>query len=752
MKKSSIGILVLVFMIGIISPTSAQYPQVPPDVQAATNALMEKTQRLSDEAWERALPVIEREARQGKPYVPWASRPTDLPQAEIPAFPGAEGGGAYAFGGRGGKVLVVTSLADRGPGTLREACEQGGARIIVFNIAGIIRLKSPIILRAPYVTIAGQTAPGDGVCVAGESFWIDTHDVVIRHMRFRRGETGVGRRDDALGGNAIGNIIIDHCSASWGLDENISMYRHMYDPGDGSKPQKLPTVNITFQNCISSEALDTYNHSFGSTIGGENCSFMRNLWADNTGRNPSIGWNGVFNFANNVIFNWRHRSVDGGDYTALYNIINNYYKPGPVTPKDAPIGHRILKPESGRSKLPYQVFGRAYVHGNVVEGNEKVTRDNWAGGVQIEDLPDVGEHRDFMRVDKPFPMPAMTILSAEEAFRFVLDHAGATLPRRDAVDHRIIKQVRTGRIDYDKKVSADSLYQFQYRRLGRDSYKQGIITDISLVGGYPEYKGTPYKDTDADGMPDAWEQKYQLNPHDPADATLDCSGDGYTNIEKYIHGIDPTRKVDWKDPRNNVDTLAAHRGGLWRDVQSSSAGIDPDPEYTRVITGRADKIVKPIEIADAARKTRVRDIIVQQYRGLNAIHTSCDEDIEAAVKAAGDKESATPRVKSIREQADSRVKQLHQDYLRGLSAELTPEQVDQVKDGMTYGVLPTTYQAYLAKVPELTEPQKKQIMAFLVEARELAMDGGTSEEKHAVFRKYKGKINNYLSAQGYSLK
>ncbi len=752
MKKSSIGILVLTSVIGIISPTSAQYPKVPPDVQAATDALMNETQRLSDEAWERALPVIEREARRGKPYVPWAARPTDLPQAEIPAFPGAEGGGAYTFGGRGGKVLVVTSLADRGPGTLREACEQGGARIIVFNVAGIIRLKSPIIVRAPYVTIAGQTAPGDGVCVAGESFWIDTHDVVIRHMRFRRGETGVGRRDDALGGNPIGNIMIDHCSASWGLDENISMYRHMYDPGDGSKPRKLPTVNITFQNCISSEALDTYNHSFGSTIGGENCSFMRNLWADNTGRNPSIGWNGVFNFVNNVIFNWRHRSVDGGDYTALYNIINNYYKPGPVTPRDEPVGHRILKPESGRSKLPYQVYGRAYVHGNIVEGCEEVTRDNWAGGVQVEDLPDAGKHRDLMRVDKPFPMPAMTILSAGEAFRFVLDHAGATLPRRDAVDSRIIEQVRTGRIDYDKEVNADSLYQFQHRRLGRDSYKQGIITDISLVGGYPEYEGTPYKDTDADGMPDAWEQKYKLNPRDPADASLDCNGDGYTNIEKYIHGIDPARKIDWKDPRNNVDTLAAHKGGLWGDVQSSSVGIDPDPEYTRVITGRADKIVKTMEIADAARKTRGRDIIVQQYRDLNAIHTQRDEDIDAAGKAAGDKESAKPRVKSVREQADLRVKQLHQDYLRRLSAELTPEQVDQVKDGMTYGVLPVTYQAYVAKVPELTESQKKQIMAFLVEARELAMDGGTSEEKHLWFRKYKGKINNYLSAQGYSLK
>ena len=131
-------------------------------------------------------------------------------RSDIPSFPGAEGGGMYSFGGRGGKVITVTNLNDRGPGSFREACETGGARIIVFNVAGIIRLESPIIVRAPYVTIAGQTAPGDGVCIAGESFWVDTHDVVVRHMRFRRGETKVWHRDDSFGGNPVGNIMIDH--------------------------------------------------------------------------------------------------------------------------------------------------------------------------------------------------------------------------------------------------------------------------------------------------------------------------------------------------------------------------------------------------------------------------------------------------------------------------------------------------------------------------------------------------------------
>jgi len=293
---------------GIVPSVMAQYPVIPDSVKARGYRQEAEIMRKSDAAWQKALPVILEEAAKGRFYKPWASKPDDLLKVDIPAFPGAEGGGAYTPGGRGGKVIVVTSLADEGPGTFREACETGGARIIVFNVSGVIRLSSPIHLRAPYVTIAGQTAPGDGVCLTGASFLIDTHDVVIRH---------IGRRDDAFGGNPVGNIMIDHCSCTWGLDENISFYRHMFSPGADYKDLKLPTVNVTIQNTISAKALDTYNHAFGSTLGGENCSFMRNLWASNAGRNPSIGWNGVFNFVNNVTYNWVHRSVDGGDYTAL---------------------------------------------------------------------------------------------------------------------------------------------------------------------------------------------------------------------------------------------------------------------------------------------------------------------------------------------------------------------------------------------------------------------------------------------------
>jgi hypothetical protein len=542
MKLNLIQKLFFVVLVGGVQTASAQYPKVPQDVQKWADSLVNAELRHSDEAWAKALPIIKAEAEKGKPYVPWAARPYDLPQADIPAFPGAEGGGAFSFGGRGGKVFVVTSLEDRGPGTFREACEAGGARTVVFNVAGIIRLKTPLIIRAPYITIAGQTAPGDGVCIAGESVWINTHDVVIRYMRFRRGETNVGRRDDAIGGNPVGNIMIDHVSASWGLDENMSMYRHMYNDSTGTQEQKLGTVNITIQNSIFAESLDTYNHSFGSTLGGENCTFMRNLWANNTGRNPSIGWNGIFNFVNNVVHNWMHRSSDGGDYRAMYNFINNYYKPGPVTNVNSNVGHRFLKPESGRSKLKYHVYGRAYVNGNIMEGNEAVSKDNWAGGVQVEEFGNAGEHAAYMRWNEPLPMPKLTIVSASEAYDYVLKNAGATLPRRDAVDARITEQVRTGKVNYKEGVKLPET-QFEHRKLPIDSYKLGIITDPSQVGGYPEYKGTPYKDGDKDGMPDEWEVKHGLNPRNAADASNDSDKDGYTNIEEYLNSVVPVANV-----------------------------------------------------------------------------------------------------------------------------------------------------------------------------------------------------------------
>lgn len=541
MNKQFFSFFLACAFLGVQATARAQYPVIPQAMEDSAAAALKKIEDRSDEKFAQAWPVVEAEAKKGKPFIPWAQKPDDLPQAKIPAFPGAEGGGAYTFGGRGGRVLLVTNLDDDGPGSFRWACEQGGARTIVFNVAGIIRLKSPVIIRAPYVTIAGQSAPGDGVCIAGESVWINTHDVVIRYMRFRRGATDVTRRDDALGGNPVGNIMIDHVSASWGLDENMSIYRHVYNR-ESEKPQKLPTVNITIQNSIFSEALDTYNHAFGSTIGGLNSTFMRNLWANNISRNPSIGMYGDFGFVNNVIFNWWNRSADGGDNNSRFQFINNYYKPGPVTPENKPIAHRILKPESGRDKEHKTQFGKAYVAGNIVEGNAKVTRNNWDGGVQVEDMDDAGKYLEQIRVNQPFPMAHVSMLPTEKAYAYVLEHAGATLPVRDAVDKRVVEEVRTGRIVYNEGGQTGIGKQFIKRRLPEDSYKQGIITHPSQVGGYPEYTGTPYKDLDYDGMPDDYERKHGLNPKNADDASQ-ITKSGYSNIEVFLNSLVNVKNV-----------------------------------------------------------------------------------------------------------------------------------------------------------------------------------------------------------------
>ena len=551
--------MVWALCLGAVS-VMAQYPIIPDSVKQRVARQEAEISRKSDLAWQKALPIVQKEeAETGRFYRPWASKPEDLIKTKIPAFPGAEGGGEFTPGGRGGKVIVVTSLADEGKGTLREACETGGARIIVFNVSGIIRLLTPIHVRAPYITIAGQTAPGDGVCVTGSSFLIDTHDVILRHLRFRRGAQDVGFRDDACGGNPVGNIMIDHVSASWGLDENMSIYRHVYERDSVThKGEKPPTVNVTIQNSIFSEGLDSYNHAFGSTCGGHNCMFARNLYASNIARNCSVGMDGGFNFINNVIYNWWNRSVDGGDSKSFFNIINNYFKPGPITPVDKPISYRILKPEAGRDKSHPTAFGKAYVNGNIVEGYEKVTKNNWDGGVQLADEYRFEDFVKDIRVDKPFEMPNVNILDTKKAYKFVLENVGAMFPKRDAVDARVVKTVETGKAIY---VENAPLYIPKYvkRRLPADSYKQGIITDIRQVGGLPEYKGQPVVDSDNDGMPDAWEKANGLNPNDPSDAVKDCNGDGYTNIEKYINGIDTKKKVDWTNPNNNHDTLAGRK-------------------------------------------------------------------------------------------------------------------------------------------------------------------------------------------------
>ncbi|HZI33448.1 MAG TPA: thrombospondin type 3 repeat-containing protein, partial [Candidatus Binatia bacterium] len=246
----------------------------------------------------------------------------------------------------------------------------------------------------------------------------------------------------------------------------------------------------------------------------------------------------------------------------FYNIINNYLKPGPGT-LNTEVAYRLLKPESERSKTVVDNFGKAYVAGNFVDGYPKVTKDNWDGGVQ----PDVRAEPlktalAKIRVDEPFPHAPLQIISAQAAYEYVLAHAGATLPRRDSVDERIIKEVRTGVIPalHIAKGSEEKAEFYGYAKKWTDQLgeqvKQGYVTDPSEVGGWPEYKGTPYQDSDGDGMPDDWEKAHGLNPNDPSDATKDSNGDGYSNIEEFIYGLDPqSKKVDWTDLKNNVDPL-----------------------------------------------------------------------------------------------------------------------------------------------------------------------------------------------------
>ncbi|MDP4210725.1 MAG: polysaccharide lyase [Bacteroidota bacterium] len=465
--------------------------------------------------------------------------PPRLPEGVIPAFPGAWGAGMFTSGGRGGKVIAVTNLNDSGPGSLRSALEADGPRIVVFRVAGTIKINDDLNINNPDITIAGQSAPGDGICIAG-TLNINTYNVIVRHIRVRRGIPTGGQGDDNIGGNPFHHIIIDHCSASWGMDENISLYRHMRPSLDGTTQIKDPAQNITIQWSISSEALDARHHAFGGTWGGNPSTFHHNLFACNTARNPSIGMSGAFDFRNNVVFNWRHRTVDGGDETSLVNYINNYYKPGPGTIPNmratfARIEQRSMYSpgnawaEGGWYPKAQNRPGKWYVAGNIMDGSKEVTENNWLGMDGPEKLA---------RVNTPFEgWPVVPHETASDAFESVLAKVGATLPKRDAVDKRVTEMVRTG-----KTIT-----------------ETGIIKDISEVGGYPALTYDPAKvivDKDGDGMADEWELKNKLDPKNPADGSIDTDGDGYTNVEEYLNGTNPNEKINYRNLANNNDTIS----------------------------------------------------------------------------------------------------------------------------------------------------------------------------------------------------
>lgn len=465
--------------------------------------------------------------------------PVRMPEGVIPAFPGAWGGGMFTTGGRGGKVIAVTNLNDNGAGSLRAALETQGPRIVVFRVAGTIKLSDDLNINHPDITIAGQSAPGDGICIAG-TLNINTHNVIVRHLRVRRGVPTGGQGDDNIGGNPDHHIIIDHCSTSWGMDENISLYRHMRPSLDGSTQIKDAAEHITVQWTISSEALNARGHAFGGTWGGNPSTFHHNLFASNTARNPSIGMSGPFDFRYNVVFNWRHRTVDGGDETSMINLINNYFKPGPATNENmravfARIEQRSMySPGSAWREgewYPKEANrpGKWYVAGNIMHGNEELNNNNWAG---------VRGPEKIARVNTPFVgWPVAPHQTANAAFESVLAKSGATLPKRDAVDTRVTEMVRTG----------------------KPMTETGIIKDVSEVGGYPKLTFNPAQvpaDSDGDGMPDAWETKNKLDPKNAKDGAMDTDGDGYTNVEEFLNNTNPQEKINYRNLGNNVDTIS----------------------------------------------------------------------------------------------------------------------------------------------------------------------------------------------------
>lgn len=411
----------------------------------------------------------------------------------LPAFPGAEGFGAQTPGGRGGKVIAVVNLNDSGPGSLRAACAAAGPRIVIFQVAGIIDLKSSIKVTQPSLTLAGQSAPGDGVCLRGFDLDIRTHDVVVRYLRSRPG-AGAGKEVDAIDvGSGAHDVILDHCSATWAVDENLSP--------SGS------ISNVTVQWCIIAEGLNHSVHKKGAhgygslvrAVGG--VSLHHNLWAHNNARNPRLGDNyrvapfPTFDVRNNVIYNFGDMASGmTGDILSV-NYMANYIRPGPSSNRKRGV---IVFTDTAEANY--------FLADNVVEGNEAVTADN----ARLFDRTEFKGKKLVTREAKPFATPEVKTTSAVTALEDVLRGVGANRPMRDAVDERIVRSVRQ---------------------------QTGALVDSpQQVGGWPEYRsGTPPKDSDGDGLPDEWETKHHLNPNDPADGKQDRDGDGYTNIEEFLN-------------------------------------------------------------------------------------------------------------------------------------------------------------------------------------------------------------------------
>ena len=421
----------------------------------------------------------------------------------LPAFPGAEGFGANTPGGRGGKVLIVTNLDDSGPGSLREACMTAGPRIVVFRVAGTIALKSPITVKEPYLTVAGQSAPGDGICLRDATFGVATHDVIIRYLRCRLGDV-TRRQDDSLDVlNGSSNVIFDHCTTTWSVDECLSLSGN--------------NQNITIQWCLIGESLNASVHSKGQHGYGSLArangpvTFHHNLWLHNDSRNPRMGdFYGrgtnfpTFDFRNNVVYDFVGTASGLTQGKLKINYVDNYIRPGPSSRARTPI---TIGPKSD-----IQFF----IRGNIYEGHDDFTANNtkFFSTTEFQETNSDGStamKTEVRTVDQPFAAPRVTTVPAKELLDLVLPTVGASLPKRDSVDTRLIGHVR----DHGGK----------------------IIDSQTQVGGWPELKaGEVPLDSDNDGIPDAWEIKHGLNPRDASDASK-IGEYGYSNIEEYLNGL-----------------------------------------------------------------------------------------------------------------------------------------------------------------------------------------------------------------------
>lgn len=438
--------------------------------------------------------------------------------AQTLAFPGAEGYGKYTTGGRGGKVYVVTSLNDSGSGSLREAVEAEGARIVVFAVDGIIELKSPLCINNDNITIAGQSAPGDGICLKDYPLSINASNVIVRYIRVRVGDRHK-QDSDGIGGGRYGqkNVILDHLSVSWSIDECLSIYK---------------TENLTVQWCLVAHSLNQSKHTkgshgFGGIWGGYKASFHHNMLANHASRNPrysSVDGTKWVDVRNNVIYNWGYKSSYGGGHHAEINVVNNYYKPGPASEHT-----RLLD-------VAEDATGRYYVNGNMMLGDKEVTEDNRKGvmdkpgkkyipsprnarsiqGISPDAIPTEGEETATCLVDRPFPYEKIAEDSPQVAYKKVLSDVGCSFSR-DVYDKELIKHVKKG------------------TAFGSET---GIINSPEDVGGWPLLKkGKGHVDTDNDGMPDYWEKKHGLNVNDASDSSGYSLNDSYTNIEMYLNDL-----------------------------------------------------------------------------------------------------------------------------------------------------------------------------------------------------------------------